>query len=264
MTSSATAKQCAACGAPVLHDRAECWSCGEPLAVSAAPAPHTAPIPPVDDYMRPCTACGHVCAVYHQQCPACGAPLSAALPARPNDVPYGWTGELLPDGAVRLQANGMTRGFRTAAGVAVLAALVYLLYSGFAMRPATYSLPTGDAAVLLGLRVLTVLLVLGFVAGAVVWFLFGTEEWEVGADRLVVRKSLFNRRWTREYSGGSLQIETRYGHRGGRTTSLVVYAAQDRATLASDGLGAGSVRALGAFVSRVTGWPFREGMRNWL
>ena len=158
----------------------------------------------------------------------------------------------------------MTRGIRSAVGVAILGPLAFLLYSSFSRQAGTYSLPTGDAAVLLGLRVLIVLLVLGLVAGAVIWFLFGTEEWEVGADRLVVRKSLFNRRWTREYSGGSLQVETRYGHRGGRTTSLVVYAAQGRATLASDGLGAGSVRALGAFVSRVTGWPFREGMRNWL
>ena len=262
MTSSATAKQCAACGAPALHDRPDCWSCGKPLAVSVAPPLLAAPIPPPEDYLRPCAACGEVRAVYHKQCPACGAPLSAALPARPSDVPPGWTGDLLPDGAVRLQASGLTRGIRTLVGVTILGALAILFFSGFIRGAGTYSLPGGDAAVLLGLRALTVLLTLGLVAGAVVWFLFGTEEWEVGADRLVVRKSLFNRKWTREYSSGSLQIETRYGSRGGRVTSLVVHAVQGRATLASDGLGAGSVRALGAFLSRVTGWPFRDGLHR--
>lgn len=252
-----TAKTCAHCGAPALHGRPNCWSCGEPLAVAAAPAAAAAPIPPPEEYLRPCPECGEVSAIYHAKCPRCGLALSAALPPRLSDVPFGSDAELLSDGTIRLRASKTTRGLRLAVAVIAVIAVAYLSYASFTV-PQAHSGTSREAV-----RVLAVPLFFGLFLVALVWTVFGSEVWEVGADRLVIRRALFGKEWVRQYSGGTLQVEIRYGRYGRRIPSLVARAAEGRVTLAPDGVGAGSVRELGAFLSRVTGWPFRDDSSNW-
>jgi hypothetical protein len=259
MSTTHTVKLCAACGAPAVHGHAECWSCGKALALPAAPSAAAAPIPPPEEYIRPCPRCGGACAVYLSQCPSCGAPLGRAARLL-RDVLSRSVGEQLPDGTIRLQIDPMPPWMRLPLGLIVVTLMAYLCYSYITTPQFHKTLRDLEEA-----RVLGALGCLGLVTYAVVGAVSGDEVWEVGADRLVIRKALFGRKWTRQYTGATLQVETREQVRGGQITSLVVHAAEGRATLASARLlGTESIRTMGAFLSRVTGWPLRDDAREGL
>jgi hypothetical protein len=110
-----------------------------------------------------------------------------------------------------------------------------------------------------------------FGLAAVTWIavraMFCDVVWDVSPNRLVVRTTFFWKRWKQQYTSATLHLESYNDVRGGRSTRLKVHAAEGHTTLQRVrriGLwGNGRIRALGAYLSQITGWPLLDESEDW-
>ena len=277
-------KQCPDCRAPNPRTRTTCYACGQSL--DRRSVNPNAPLPGERTYE--CVNCAAAIPYRANACPGCGRVVTVppAPPVAPGTPPpaatwgdpeagvaataslslevarMGWEVEPLPDGSVRLRRTTGSRLNRAAGPVGVaLFMAVYFAFQGF--HSAALG---GRVEPRISAPLILLLAVAGTVAAAYLFWVFtGKDELRAGPGFLEVRRELWHYRRMERMTLGVLRAETNEtyarNHRRVYRRLLaqnlgkrIVLDQVERGFLILGGMKSDPVSALGAYLSRVTGF----------
>ena len=282
--------RCAACGAPALAGRTECWSCGSSLSAPPPVPPPAIPTqvsPPAVGALFPpsapaaqgaplfdCPQCRRTVAVFQTKCPHCGFPLGPLAPGVPggagSGLPTDWEEIPQPDGTVLVKRSKTGSSRRVMFGLG--AALVFVMYVLSEVAPRGYrpSDPIGA-----GLEAFVFLLGALMIGAWAVWMAMLEEDWSLGPDLLIVRRRLVGREWSRTHRMATVLFERYRRLLDFSLYRKLISGSWDSTWYVSLYYGAGStvglvggiyraeeLQALAHYIAGRTGWPLREDEYN--